>query len=326
MCAKSAKPLKLKQPPSAEHIAARRRFALKLAVLVLVTGGTFTTLYVAKHKVEQKYAHPSAPPNVVLKNRPAWMTDYLASRITAVARPRGIHSAFDHQLLVDIRDQLTSDPDIAPWIKEVRQVRRTYVSEPGDTIEVDCDFRAPIALVRWNDAFWFVDNDGVKLPEQFTPTEVPKIAIGPAGKIVMRIIEGVRHVPVDPGMRWTGDDLAAGLEMVKLLANQPFAEDVVKVDVSNFQGRDNPRDAFISLVTRYNTAIKWGRPPSAKDYFIEVSTARKLDELAQIYNQYGRIDAKHPWLDIRFDKITYPADQPATADAESTTPNAPNYR
>src|SRR5438309_7158483 len=102
MCAKSAKPLKMKEPPSPEQIAGRRRFALKLAILALVTGGTFTSLYVAKHKVEQKYAHPTAPPNVVLKERPAWMTDYLATRITAVARPHGLHSAFDHQLLIDI--------------------------------------------------------------------------------------------------------------------------------------------------------------------------------------------------------------------------------
>jgi len=217
---------------------------------------------------------------------------------------------------VDVADALKSDPDVSPWIKEIRQVRRTYVHSPGDTIEVDCEFRAPVALVKWNESFWFVDNEGTKLPEQFNAQQVPKVILSPDGKVNIRIIEGARHVPSDPGMRWEGDDLTAGIEMVKLLHNQPFADEIVKVDVSNFQGRDNPKDAYLKLITRYNTEIRWGRPISAKDAFVEVAGTRKLEVLERIRKQYGRVDAKQPWLDIRFDKITCPAPQPSEASAD----------
>jgi hypothetical protein len=67
-------------------------------------------------------------------------------------------------------------------------------------------------------------------------------------------------------------------------------------------------------VTRYLTQIRWGRPINADDYFVEVSTAQKLDYLQRIYSEYHRVDANHPWIDIRFDQITYPSEPAAQVD------------
>jgi hypothetical protein len=47
------------------------------------------------------------------------------------------------------------------------------------------------------------------------------------------------------------------------------------------------------------------------DAFIEVSTARKLDYLRLVFEQFGRVDGKHQCLDIRFDKVTYPSEEEA---------------
>src|SRR5205085_11418901 len=116
-------------------------------------------------------AFPSEPPSVVLKDRPIWVGDFLAEQIARSVRPIGAHSALDHQLLVDITHQLATNP----WIKTVRQVRRSYVKAPGDTVEIDCEYRAPVALVRWKDFFWLVDGEGVKLPEQFTIEQLSRI-------------------------------------------------------------------------------------------------------------------------------------------------------
>src|SRR6266481_5352443 len=100
------------------------------------------------------------PPTVVIKERPSWMSDALASKILHVAAPDVAHSAFDHQLLVNTAAILRDHPDTAPWIRKVKSVRRAYENAPGDTLEIDCDFRAPVALVKWELYYWLIDGDG----------------------------------------------------------------------------------------------------------------------------------------------------------------------
>jgi hypothetical protein len=212
------------------------------------------------------------PPKVVLKNRPPWMSEALAVQILGSIRPARVTSTFDRQLLVETAQVLRGNP----WVKQVNQVRRAYGNGPGDTLEIDCEFRAPIALVHWKDFYWLVDGEGVKLPEQFTAQQVPAIVVGPNRKLNIRIVEGVQQPPVESGRVWQGEDLLAGLDLVRILYGKPYAEEIVKVDVSNFGGRVEPKDAQITLVTRYDTRIHWGRPVNARDFFVEVPTAQKL--------------------------------------------------
>ena len=182
---------------------------------------------------------------------------------------------------------------------------------PGDTLQVDCVYRVPTALVQWQGYYWLIDGDGYRLPEKYSSAQLAKTMIGPDGKLMLRIISGVAKAPVLSPKPWPGEDVAAGLELVKLLAGKPYAEEIPVVDVSNFGGRRDRQGAQIVLLTRYNTAIRWGRPPSAKDYFVEVPAGQKLQDLADIYQQMHRVDGGQPWIDIRFDQVTYPSPQPA---------------
>jgi hypothetical protein len=213
-------------------------------------------------------------------------------------------------VLVDVGTILRTNP----WVKEVRQVRRAFDKKPGDTIEIDCEYRAPIALVHWKDYFWLVDGEAVKLPEQFTQDQLPRIVMGPNRKLNIRVIEGVQQAPVESGQKWAGADLEAGLDLVRLLHGQPYAEEIVKVDVSNFAGRNSQKDAQIVLVTKYGTEIRWGRPINSRDFFVEVSANQKLKYMQQVYEQFHRVDGNFPWIDIRFDKITYPSAPTAQLD------------
>src|SRR5690606_15926558 len=77
------------------------------------------------------------PPKVVLVNRPVWMSDFLAETIAHSARPATATSPLDHQALKDAVAVLRHNP----WIRNVRQVRRVYRDGPGDTLEIDCDYR-----------------------------------------------------------------------------------------------------------------------------------------------------------------------------------------
>ena len=317
---KAKKPVK---PPTAPQLARRawlQRAGVHATAIFLCLVAAFASFRLLKQHVDRNLAFSAEPPQVVLKDRPVWMSDYLQRQILASVRPMGSYSAFDRNLLVEIGTSLKTNP----WIKSVRSVRRAYGRRPGDTVEIDCDFRAPVAMVHWKDYFWLVDGDGVKLPEQFTQQQVPHVLTGRDGLTNIRIIEGVRQPPVEAGHIWPGADLAAGLDLVKLLYGENFADEITKVDVGNFEGRNDGRASQLCLGTKYGSSIKWGRPVNAKDFFVEVSTTQKLKDLADVRSEYGRVDAGQPWIDIRFDKITYPTASAAADDNAANSPNANN--
>ena len=121
--------------------------------------------------------------------------------------------------------------------------------------------------------------------------------------------------PVGAGQKWTGDDLAAGLDLAKVLYGLNYTEEIVKIDVSNFGGRIKPMEAQISLITKYDTQIRWGLPINSKDLIGEIPAARKLSVMEQVFADYHRIDGGWPWIDIRFDLPTYPKDATARVDS-----------
>jgi hypothetical protein len=243
------------------------------------------------------------------------MSDFVARQVATQVAPRGAHSAFDHTMLVEITRMLKTNP----WIMKVRGVRRVYGKGPGDTLEIDCDFRTPAALVRTaDDAYILIDRNGVRLPEQYTARDVPRVVETPDGRTNILIIEGVaRPAPRGAGQKWTGDDLRAGLDMAALLlapANQPFTHEIRKISVENFDGRVRDREAHLVLFTKYGTEIRWGRPHT--DPGFEVPPGRKLDYLRRVHEQYGQVDGRQQYgIDIRSDIVTYPSVDPRTAHA-----------
>jgi hypothetical protein len=286
---------------------AQRTFIQALALFVVILA-IVTGLYVLRNHVAKNLTFVIDPPRIVLKNRPEWMGDYLAQQIVRSVRPTGMHSATDKQVLEETYAALQANP----WVSDVNHVRRVYGEQPGDTIEIDCEFRAPVALVKWGIYYWLVDGNGVKLPEQYTADLVPKVVLDRNRRTAIRIIEGIGTPPPETGHRWPGDDLVAALDMIKLLFGRPYANDIVKIDVTNFAGRVDVREAQVVLVTIWDTQVRWGRPVNAKDFFIEAPVARKLQDLQDVYARFGRVDAKQPWIDIRFDKITHPVPTPPT--------------
>lgn len=257
--------------------------------------------FVVSQRYVDRIARTEQPPAVKLVDRPAWMTDTLANQITASVRPNTPFTANDHQMLVDRATILSANP----WIKEVRSVRRAYENAPGDVIEVDCQYRAPIALVRWQDAYWYVDAEGVRLPEKLSAQQVSTLIRPNGATQTFRIIDGVAQPPAAPGKAWPGGDVQAGIELIGLLSD-PNYNDILKIDVTNFGGRVSPNESQINLVTRYNTEVRWGQPPSSKAFFVEQPVGRKLDVLQQAKQKTGRIDLNQPWIDLRFDSATVP--------------------
>ncbi len=272
--------------------------------IILLGGGAYAFVSMRQHVVED-LSNPAAPPMLVLKNRPAWMSEALSEQILKSAQPKSPRSALDHELVAEVGRILEHNA----WVRSVKQVKRVYGKSAGDTVEVDCEFRAPIALVAARNDYILVDGEGVRLPEKFGPSTLPRILLGPDGKMNLRIIEGVSAMPpfLD-GQKWVGEDLAAGLEMAKLLYGRPFTEEIQRINVANFKGRKNLRDAQIVLLTRYRSEVRWGEPIKLS-FYAELPPVQKLERLALICQKYGRVDGGHSWVDIRLDKVMYPAEE-----------------
>jgi len=273
-----------------------------LGIFVLAAG-IVGGVWAARQYVDKRVTFPTRAPVVVIKDRPVWMSDVLAEQIIRLAKPVGTRSVYDHQLLVDVTAALRT----SPWVKEVRAVRRAFIDKPGDTIEIDADFRAPLAMVKWGDYLWLIDGEADKLPEQFKADQMMKIVAGRDGRTNIRVISGVQRPPPPTGEKWLGGDLSAGIEMTKILYGRRYADEIVQIDVSNYDGRRDAREAQVVLETKRGTQVRWGRVPSAKDAFVEIAPGRKLEYIEKVWEQYKQVDAGQPWIDIRFDRITYPA-------------------
>lgn len=309
----TGKPRKARAALTPEQRRFRRQVTLNLSVLLVLLVGVAVGYSYLRGYVDHKLTFPSDPPRVVLKNRPAWMTDFLAEQIINTVRPPVPHSAFDQRALMTAYETLRANP----WIKSVNQVRRAYGQRPGDTMEIDCVYRAPAALVQWGEYFSLVDAEGVKLPEQFKAQDLRKIMYAANGKVNIRLIQGVQRPPAEVGRKWIGEDLTAGIEMLQLLAGKAYAEDLLRIDVSNFGGRVDPKEAHLVLYTRDGSEVRWGRPAAARDAFVEVRWDRKLQYMEWLVRQFKRVDAGHSWVDLRFDEIRYPSAEANTAAAES---------
>jgi hypothetical protein len=262
---------------------------------------------------------PPVPLKVVFVDPPKWMNEQLRERLERVATPVTSRSSLDGSVVQDVASVLSAEP----WVKNVRQVRRVYGQSAGDTLQIECEFRAPVALVQDDAWFWMVDAEGIKLPERFMKNELAKVANG-HGLLGMqlRVITGVHERAPQAGEKWQGEDLAGALELAKLFHDKPYMNDVAMIDVA---GVDPPgivegrRRNEVVLVTKFNTQIRWGEPMSRSAFSVDVPVGQKLLTLERLYKEYGRVDAGRPWIEIRYDSVLYPTD----AATESATTNTP---
>ncbi|MGC4031996.1 MAG: hypothetical protein QM754_09730 [Tepidisphaeraceae bacterium] len=299
--AEAKKPKPPREPMSPEAKARLLRIAVGCFSATLL--GTVCTLgFIAADRYVARIEKPEKPAQVQLAGGPpAWMNATIAEQILATARPANLTLPTDRKALADQAAALAK----SPWVRQVKQLRRVYRDGPGDVIEIEAEFRTPMALVRWQDAYWYVDAEGVRLPERFNEQQIRQMAVA-GGKPLFRVIEGAAHAPGEAGKPWQGKDIKAGLELVALLNDKAYADQVTRIDVGNFDGRVNANESQINLITRYDTQVRWGQAPSSRAFFVEQRVDKKLDAMQQACQQTGRVDMNLPWIDLRFDAATVP--------------------
>ncbi len=158
------------------------------------------------------------------------------------------------------------------WIKQITEVRRNVAKDKSiQTIEITAEWREPAAWVRVKDLLCLIDADGTRLPGDYHADDRPRSRL-----MAMTGIDlPATQVVPQPGERWTaaggqlGGDLLAGMNLVNALRHQQFAGQISEIDLSNYEGRQNPLAAWIVLDTVFNvpggsgvpaaSQVQWGR-------------------------------------------------------------------
>jgi len=285
--------------------AERRRRIARGSIRILLTlvfiAATGVGMYYLRGFVMAQPQYGGSIVQVELEPRPEWMTDQWAAEICAeLAAAGGVDSA-------------TFDPDLArrvhaaaqgcPWIRRVHEVRiERAPTDPADAhfsrgrAVVVAEYRQPVAMGVAGSRERFVDVEGVVLP---TDSARRHTATWHLARIV-----GVRRYPAAFGRTWPGDDLAAGIRVIRLLWSKPYYTEIRTVDVSNF-GRRHDRSApsirLMALRDDRMTEIRFGDLPIDDLPAVGApSVRRKLGYLDGWYvHNAGRL-AGPQYLDLRF--------------------------
>jgi len=93
--------------------------------------------------------------------------------------------------------------------------------------------------------------------------------------------------------------------------DKPLLDEIGRIDVSNFNGRDNSRQAHIILYTKDNTEIIWGAELEKWQQHLESTDEEKLAKLYSHYKEYGTLSGDVKFINLRVpqDNIPLPIDK-----------------
>jgi len=169
------------------------------------------------------------------------------------------------------------------WFAKPCQV----VKSPDGRVVIRGDWREPAAAVRFGDHDYLVSAKGERLPPEYPPEGSGlKVLIGPemeAPKV---------------GDLWLGGDVQAGLALLECLRGAPadqrrdVLDQVHAIDISEFSMKKR-----LVIVTDTGSRILWGGEPGT---FVpgQAPDTIKLQRLARMIREHGRIDATRDFLDI----------------------------
>ncbi len=199
---------------------------------------------------------------------PPWAQGDLEDELVAIAAREVSRDPLNRDGLVAARQALLA----TGWFEEIRQVRRASTW----LVEIDGRFALPFALVRDGaGGNHLIDRRGCLLPRAYPEGGAPAFAV----------VTGARlGRPVRYGEAWPGADVAAAIQVLRLIQDRPWRVQIADVDVSRFQS-----DSSISLRTDRGCVIRFGRAPGAEGG-AEVPAERKLKYLDYHYEQYGHVD------------------------------------
>lgn len=209
---------------------------------------------------------------------------WCAEDIQGVRFPQESYSILDPALTHDVAQAYLA----CPWVKAVRHVRKRF----PNGLSVDIELRQPAAFVRLPEACCAIDDEGVRLPLDYTEWDHERRPLP--------LVFGVKHQPPQPGRRWRDPGAQAAVSVLNALAAEPTILGQMQfVDVGNLDGAVDPLRSEVLLFTRQRVRVEWGRPPNTTS-FGEPPVARKLARLRQWLSRPLALAGGGSHIDLRF--------------------------
>jgi len=299
------KPKPDRSEPSRLRLRVRRVVsAISIAMSVALVAGIGVGLVVGRpHMLAEASRLKESPVRVVID----W------PRLAVQNTPSPIHGGYAHVSLtnspgtwLDVGSQatlirlaeskLTSDPFDAESIRQTQQAMMetgwfarpcSVTRTPEGVVVIRGDWREPVAAVRFGERDYLVSARSERLPPDYTPDASGlKVLIGPE-----------RDAPII-GEQWIGGDVMAGLALLNCLSRVPLPQrqgvldQVYAIDISEYSSTKR-----LVIVTDTGSRILWGSEPG-KFAPGQAPDQIKLDRLARMIRDHGRIDAARDFLDV----------------------------
>jgi len=270
---------------------------LKVLAVVCVISGIIVGLILL-----EKYVKETVPVTDVyleLADVPLWASEGLKQKVHAAAIGK-TGNGLDEDIAQSVRRNLEK---LTAWLDDVK------VQSTHDRLRVEGRWRKPIGLVKFGRLKFYVDAERVVLDYVPLP-ELPIVEI-----------KGLPPITKTPplGEVWQRDDLAAAVTILDrldhwdktLTPDKPLLFEIDRIDVSNFNGRQNSRHAHIILYSKDNSQIIWGAEVGKWQQHLESTDEEKLAKLYGYYKDYGTLSggARYIYLHYPRDKIPLPIDK-----------------
>ncbi|TWT45351.1 hypothetical protein RAS1_17740 [Phycisphaerae bacterium RAS1] len=290
----TARPPRPKRDWAMSPVAARR-----LLVALLWLGGIGGSVYGLTALAPYSLATQGGEDwRVEWENPPAWadasVRDLVTAQVGAVA---GVGRG-DPRLCALVAEQLKS----SPWIAEVQRISK----RADGVVRVRATMRPRLAdakgLAIYRGRAYRIDDTGVRLPDECDLADLDRSR-------TWILIQGIQAPPPEIGEVWRGDDLQAGIKLVRFLNSRssPLLPSIRAIDVGNYDWKEDRFGGRLRLMTLHpRTIIHWGQPPG-EEYDMESPADQKLQWLVRIFEKHGGQFPDGGPIDLRDEAAVRPA-------------------
>lgn len=301
----------------------KRNLGWGVAVMLFAVAGVFGLKALERRVLNGRTVPAPGEVRVALTARPDWMPARVADSVREWLTP-GDARYYDEKLTA----RVYALGEVNPWIRRMVRVRKRRGDDPRvGVVDVTAEFRRPVARVLYDGQAYFVDAEGVRVPSTQTPRwavmarrrsgappeqvcfvdvdDVP-YALDPH-PIHYVTIDGVAESPPPVGHAWSGGDVRAGLQLVKMVVERPYANQITVVDVRNHDGRISTTEPHLRMYAQVGrgprTDIRFGRFPADSGDYV-VSPQRKMSYLDVYAAEHdGRLAGLNDYIDLRYDEL-----------------------
>jgi len=231
---------------------------------------------------------------------PEWVSERLKEKVVVTAQMDTTGAYLGADTARTIQQNIKS---AIVWLDEVR------VQVTNENILISANWRKPLVLVKAGDRTVYLDADMVVLDY----LEMPKL---PIVKIKGLLFE--TPLP-QPGRVWKSNDAAAAVALADRLdrmdksvaGDKPLLCEIERIDVSNFNGREDERSAHIVLYTKDNTEIIWGAELGTWQRYLEATDEEKLTNLYAYYKEHGSLLGGAKYINLQYSqtRVSLPVDK-----------------